>query len=73
MGKVDSHLNEKLTTQDPNGPTLVRIANSGYDAAHKYCFIACRDQASDDWVNHAIHSFWGPDPAGGSLQGLVQR
>ena len=51
---VDNHLIERLNAQHPDDPTLVRIANSGYDKAHKCGFIACRDQASEAWVKAAL-------------------
>ena len=51
---VDNHLIEQLNAQHPDDPTLVRIANSGYDAAHKCGFIACRDQSSEAWVKSAL-------------------
>ena len=53
-GVVDGILLDKITSQDPNDPTLVRIANSGYDASHRCGFVACRDPASEAWVKTAL-------------------
>ena len=53
-GVVDGILLDKITSQDPNDPTLVRIANSGYDATHRCGFVACRDPASEAWVKSAL-------------------
>ena len=54
-GVVDGILLDKITSRDPNDPTLVRIANSGYDATHRCGFVACRDPASEAWVKSALH------------------
>ena len=53
-GVVDGILLDKITSQDPNDPILVRIANSGYDASHRCGFVACRDPASEAWVKSAL-------------------
>ena len=53
-GLIDKGLIELLVNQDPTNPTMARIANSGYDAAHRCGFIACRDKASEDWCKAAI-------------------
>ena len=58
-GIVDSHLLGMEIQQDPSEP-LIRIANSGYDAAHRCGFIACRDLASADWCKRTIHGIGGP-------------
>ena len=50
---IDNFLIRKLAAQGSEG-TRVRIAHSGYDAAHKCGFIACRDLASENWVKSAV-------------------
>ena len=56
---VDAHLLEMELKQNPSDP-LIRIANSGYDAAHRCGFIACRDMASAEWCKTAIRKIGGP-------------
>ena len=58
-GLIDSHLIGMELKQDPADP-LIRIANSGYDAAHRCGFIACRDQASADRCKSAIRGIGDP-------------
>jgi hypothetical protein len=43
-----------MADQAPDDPVLVRIANSGYDAAHRCGYIACRDLASENWCKNLI-------------------
>ena len=51
---IDSLLIEAMADQAPDDPVLVRIANSGYDAAHRCGYIACRDLASENWCKNLI-------------------
>ena len=51
---IDAALMGAMAAQDPNTDPI-RIANSGYDAAHRCGFIACRDLASANWCKRAIH------------------
>ena len=58
-GLIDSHLLGMELRQDPTDPPI-RIANSGYDSAHRCGFIACRDQASADMCKIAIRGIGNP-------------
>ena len=51
---IDTFLIQKLALLNPGEDTRIRIASSGYDAAHKCGFIACRDLLSENWVKSAI-------------------
>ena len=51
---VDDSIMSRMAKQAPDDPLLVRIANSGYDAAHKCGFIACRDLESQDWCKAVV-------------------
>ena len=51
---IDDYLIEALDDFDPNLPYLVRIANSGFDAAHRCGFVACRDEESAAWCKKTI-------------------
>ena len=62
-GLVDSFLIGKLAARDPNNPIIIRIANSGYDSAHRCGFIACRDLASENWCKTVIRMMGGGSPA----------
>ena len=56
---VEAHLLETELKQDPSD-SLIRIANSGYDATHRCGFLACRDLASAEWCKSAIRRIGGP-------------
>ena len=71
--RVDGHLIARLASQDSDDPTIVRIANSGYDTTPKWGFIACRDLASENWVTSAIRSLGGPKPCRGWPSGPGPR
>ena len=57
-GVVDSHLIGRELERSPTDP-LIRIAHSGYDAAHRCGFIACRDLVSAEWCQAAIRGIGG--------------
>ena len=62
-GLVDSFLIGKLAARDPTKPVVIRIANSGYDSAHRCGFIACRDSTSENWCKTVIRMMGGGNPA----------
>ena len=71
-GLVDFFLIGKLAARDPTNPVIIRIANSGYDSAHRCGFIACRDSTSENWCKTVIRMMGGGKSCGEIFQGLVQ-
>ena len=67
---VDDSIMEKMASQDPGDPLVVRIANSGYDKAHKCGFIACRDLDSQNWCKAVVR---GIHDSSGSARRMAYR